>query len=125
METAAFGRLRASSHTKEFIQYCDNHLIKLYCILPHTTHFTRPLNVVVFQPYKHFHPEVIGDADWMYKLQHYGVPRYLKGGAAEDLQGDDHFLSFPGDRFDSIRLSTLRRLRRTSGEALHTYQRSD
>ena len=37
----------------------DNHGIIPFCLPPHTT---QPLDVVVFQPYKHFHAEAIDAA---------------------------------------------------------------
>lgn len=52
-----------SSHfTKQFIQFCDDHLILLFATIPHTTHITQPLDVVVFQPYKHWYGQAISKA---------------------------------------------------------------
>lgn len=51
-----------SHATKEFITFCDNHRIIPFCLPPHTTHFLQPLDVVVFQPYKHFHREAVDAA---------------------------------------------------------------
>ena len=48
--------------TYEFIQYCDNEKIVPFCLLPHTTHLVQPLDVVLFQPYKHWHAEKIDEA---------------------------------------------------------------
>jgi hypothetical protein len=48
-----------SHHTKEFIQYCDTHSIIPFGLPPHTTHFLQPLDIVVFQPLKHYHSKVI------------------------------------------------------------------
>jgi hypothetical protein len=42
-----------SHHTKQFIQYCDDHGIIPFGLSPHLTHLLQPLDVVVFQPYKH------------------------------------------------------------------------
>jgi hypothetical protein len=45
-----------------FIQYCwDNHIIPLV-LPPHTTHLMQPLDVVIFQPYKHYHSEALDRA---------------------------------------------------------------
>jgi hypothetical protein len=44
-----------SHHTIEFIQYCDNHDIIPFGLPPHLTHLLQPLDVVVFQPLKHYH----------------------------------------------------------------------
>ena len=41
--------------TKQFIDYCDRY--NPFCFPPHTTHLLQPLDVVVFQPYKHYHTE--------------------------------------------------------------------
>ena len=48
------------SHSpKEFIDYCDLHKIISFCLPPHSSHLLQPLNVVVFQPYKHYHAEAV------------------------------------------------------------------
>ncbi|RPB04330.1 DDE-domain-containing protein, partial [Choiromyces venosus 120613-1] len=41
--------------TKQFIDYCDNHKIVVFCLPPHTSYLLQPLDVVVFQPYKYYH----------------------------------------------------------------------
>jgi len=48
--------------TKQFIEYCDNHKIVVFCLPPHSRHLLQPLDVVVFQPYKHYHAEVVETA---------------------------------------------------------------
>ena len=48
--------------TKEFIDYCDEKKIVPFCLPPHTTHLLQPLDVVVFQPLKHYHAEAIEQA---------------------------------------------------------------
>jgi hypothetical protein len=44
-----------SHQTFEFIEFCNEHKIIPFCLPPHTTHFLQPLDVAVFQPYKHWH----------------------------------------------------------------------
>jgi hypothetical protein len=34
----------------------------LFFLIPHTTHHLQPLDVVVFQPYKHYYAEAIDEA---------------------------------------------------------------
>jgi hypothetical protein len=52
-----------SSHTtKPFLSYCAQNKIKPFFLLPHTTHLVQPLDVVLFQPYKHYHAEAIDEA---------------------------------------------------------------
>jgi hypothetical protein len=51
-----------SHHTIEFIQYCDNNNIIPFGFPPHTTHILQPLDVVVFQPYKHYHTKALNVA---------------------------------------------------------------
>jgi hypothetical protein len=47
----------------DFISYCwDNYIIPI-CLPPHATHLMQPLDVVVFQPYKHYHSEVLDEAN--------------------------------------------------------------
>ena len=44
---------------KELLDFCDNHGIIPFFLPPHTTHILQPLDVVVFQLYKHYHAEAI------------------------------------------------------------------
>jgi DDE superfamily endonuclease len=51
------------SHFKpSFVLYAGEHNIILYGLPPHTSHLLQPLDVVCFQPYKHYHAEAIDDA---------------------------------------------------------------
>jgi hypothetical protein len=47
--------LDTSHFTRQFIEFCDHHLIVLFATIPHTTHICQPLDVVVFQPYKQYY----------------------------------------------------------------------
>ena len=51
--------------TKQFIDYCDCHNIIVFCLPPHSSHLLQPLDVVVFQPYKHYHAEAVEAATRM------------------------------------------------------------
>ena len=51
-----------SYYTLEFVKYCNTHKIIFFCLLLHTTHLLQPLDVVVFQPYKHDHAKAIDSA---------------------------------------------------------------
>ena len=43
----------------DFISFCwDNNIIPV-CLPPHATHLMQPLDVVCFQPYKHYHSEAL------------------------------------------------------------------
>jgi hypothetical protein len=44
---------------KNFLIIVHDHDIIPFCFQSHTTHFLQPLDVVCFQPYKHFHAEAI------------------------------------------------------------------
>jgi hypothetical protein len=48
-----------SHHTKPFIQYCYNHDIVPFGLPPNLTHLLQPLDVVVFQPLKHYHAKAL------------------------------------------------------------------
>ncbi|KAF2190325.1 hypothetical protein K469DRAFT_723140 [Zopfia rhizophila CBS 207.26] len=49
-----------SSHlTHKFITYCFENKIWPYTLPPHSSHVLQPLDVIVFQPYKHFHKKRI------------------------------------------------------------------
>ncbi|TKA66365.1 hypothetical protein B0A49_07680, partial [Cryomyces minteri] len=65
-QTGAWRLLLLDGHgphaTKDFLDYGDDHKILLYYLPPHATHFLQPLDVVVFQPYKHWHAEAVDAA---------------------------------------------------------------
>jgi hypothetical protein len=48
-----------SHKTYEFLRYCLDHEIIPFILRPHTTHICQPLDVSVFQPYKHYHGQEI------------------------------------------------------------------
>ena len=48
--------------TIEFVDYCDKNKIIPFCLPAHLTHLLQPLDVVIFQPYKHYHAEAIDQA---------------------------------------------------------------
>ncbi|RPA97084.1 hypothetical protein L873DRAFT_1632258, partial [Choiromyces venosus 120613-1] len=48
-----------SHGTKQFIDFGDEHQIVIFCLPPHTSYLLQPLDVVVFQPYKHYHAEAV------------------------------------------------------------------
>ena len=51
---------RASYHTNEkFVQICYSKNILPFQLLPHTTHLLQLLDVVYFQPLKHYHSKTI------------------------------------------------------------------
>jgi hypothetical protein len=51
------------SHTTfEFITFCNEKKIIPFCLPPHTTHFLQPLDVAIFQPYKHWHTQEVDEA---------------------------------------------------------------
>ena len=45
--------------TYEFLEHCEKNLITPFCLPPHATHLLQSLNIVVFQPYKHWHAEAV------------------------------------------------------------------
>lgn len=48
-----------SHHTIEFIKYCEDHHIIPFGLPPNLTHLLQPLDVVVFQPLKHYHAKAL------------------------------------------------------------------
>ena len=48
-----------SHYTQEFIQHYDNNSIIPFGFPPHSTHLLQPLDVVVFQPLKHYHAKAL------------------------------------------------------------------
>jgi DDE superfamily endonuclease len=52
-----------TSHVKyDFVEYAQNNKIILFSFPPYTTHILQPLDVVCFQPFKHYHGEAIDAA---------------------------------------------------------------
>lgn len=52
-----------NSHIEfEFVQYCWDNFIIPFCLPPYSTHLLQPLDVVCFQPLKHYHAEAIDHA---------------------------------------------------------------
>ena len=47
--------------TPEFIKLANENHIRPLPLIPHLTHCMQPLDVGVFQPYKHWHDKVIQD----------------------------------------------------------------
>jgi hypothetical protein len=45
--------------TKEFVDYCDECKIIPFSLPPHTSHNLQPCDVVVFQPFKHYHKQAV------------------------------------------------------------------
>ena len=51
---------RFGSHlTKQFIEYCDFCNIIPFSLPSHTSHLLQPLDVTVFQPFKHWHKRTV------------------------------------------------------------------
>ena len=48
--------------TFQFVTFCDAHKIIPLCFPAHATHLMQPLDVVVFQPYKHYHAKAVDNA---------------------------------------------------------------
>jgi hypothetical protein len=46
----------------DFVQFAQDNSIILFNFPPHTTHLLQPLDVVCFQPLKHYHSEAIDAA---------------------------------------------------------------
>jgi len=44
---------------KEFAEYCEEKNIHLLAIPPHISHFLQPLDVVLFQPFKHYYRQAV------------------------------------------------------------------
>jgi hypothetical protein len=54
-----------SHHTFEFLSYARDNKILLYFLIPHCSQLLQPLDVAVFQPYKHWHGVAVGDHNRM------------------------------------------------------------
>jgi hypothetical protein len=59
-----------SHHTPEFIIRAKEHNIHLYAFPSHLTHILQPLDVGIFQPYKHWHKEAVHSAVRNFDLEY-------------------------------------------------------
>lgn len=91
---------RESHCTPEFIALANENHIRPYPLIPHLTHCMQPLDVGVFQPYKHWHDMAIQDALLESNIA-YTLPRYL---------GD-----LPSIRDNTFKESTIRHAFEKSG----------
>ena len=46
----------------EFVSFCEAQNIVPFCLPPHSTHLLQPLDITVFQPFKHYHSQAIEHA---------------------------------------------------------------
>jgi hypothetical protein len=51
-----------SHFTQELLTFCEFHLIHVFTLPPHTSYILQPLDVVLFQPYKHWHAQAVDQA---------------------------------------------------------------
>ena len=97
MRTSSHRLLIVDGHeshcTKQFIEYCDSHNIVLFALPPHTTHFLQPLDVGVFQPYKHWHSKALDEA--------------IQNGCI-DYKRDDFLADFESFRAKALTITTIR-----------------
>ena len=61
--------------TPEFIQLANENHIRPYPLIPHMTHCMQPLDVAVFQPYKHWHDVAIQEAISEFDIS-YSISRF-------------------------------------------------
>jgi hypothetical protein len=48
-----------SHFTREVLEFCEFNNIHVFGLPPHTSHILQPLDVVLFQPYKHWHAQTL------------------------------------------------------------------
>ena len=48
--------------TREILEFCEQQLIHMFVLPPHTSHILQPLDVMLFQPLKHFHAKAVDKA---------------------------------------------------------------
>ena len=51
-----------SHFTQEVLEFCEFNNIHPFALPPHTSHILQPLDVVLFQPYKHWHAQAVDQA---------------------------------------------------------------
>ena len=62
--------------TPQFIELANKNHICPYALIPHLTHCMQPLDIGIFQPYKHWHDVAIQDALLEFNTE-YTVPQFL------------------------------------------------
>jgi DDE superfamily endonuclease len=45
--------------TREILEFCEKKQIHMFYLPPHTSYILQPLNVVLFQPFKHYHGKAV------------------------------------------------------------------
>jgi DDE superfamily endonuclease len=45
--------------TREVLKFCEDKLIHMFCLPAYTSYILQPLDVVLFQPFKHFHSKAV------------------------------------------------------------------
>ena len=50
--------------TIEFMEYCEEHQIALYCLPLHSMHILQPLDVGLFGPLQHYYGKAVDDSVW-------------------------------------------------------------
>ncbi len=48
--------------TREILEFCAQQKIHIFPLPPHTSHILQPLDVILFQPFKHFHAKAVDQA---------------------------------------------------------------
>jgi hypothetical protein len=43
----------------EFFDFCEERNILFFCLTPLSSHFLQPLDVMLFQPFKHYHHQAV------------------------------------------------------------------
>lgn len=92
---------RHGSHgTEDFVNYCVENKIVLLMLPAHLTHLLQPLDLKVFQPYKHFHRASVNNG------ANLGLKAFNKG---------DFFAALPRIRKDTFKYATIRSAWREAG----------
>ncbi len=87
----------------------DNNRIILFTLSPHSTHFLQPLDVVCFQPFKHYHEEAI---DYAVRTENVEFNRI------------DFLAAFEGFRRSAFKTTTILSAFRKTGIVSHNPQRN-
>ena len=89
-----------SHETAEFLKLANNNHILPYSLIPHLTHCMQPLDIGVFQPYKHWHDRAMQDALTELSFQ-YNIRSFLH--------------NLPTIRANTFKKTTIRHAFRKSG----------
>ena len=86
--------------TYKFLDHCEKNKIVLFCLPPYATHLLQSLDIIVFQPYKHWHAEAVDTECYLHRvcgLQQAGIPGGSRINSPESIKAINYSFCVQGD----------------------------